>query len=129
MQTRPIILRSLLVVATPYMYIYIYMFMYTHYPNILTNSIFSHTTTCMLQCCIYICVYVYIYIYIYICIYTYIYIFRTSSTFNNSKMCVCVYKHINIYIHSLSRNGHDFDLITNLVSPRTSVQSPGNARE
>ena len=101
LQKRLIILRSLLIVAIPYIYMQIEMYVhmhraltrYTYIHRIPRQAVFRHSVLCMYMY-MYICMYTHTalprHIHIYICIYM---IMCLGSV-------VCVYIHIYIYIYA-----------------------------
>jgi len=80
LQKRPIILRSLLIVATPY------TINYESCTHVLIQNIIYSTQ-------VYIHIYMYIHIYIYTYIYIYVYIYAYIYT----------YRYIHLYIHTRTR--------------------------
>jgi len=113
LRKRPIILRSLLIVATPY----------THsdlrYVGVCTNDVCmdGSVDVCIYCAYIYICVYMYICIYvlyIYVCMYTCIYIYISVYMYISIcvylyiRICVCMYICTYVYMYT---NTNSCDLV------------------
>jgi len=92
LQKKPMILRSLLIVATPYVQLNI-MGVSTHIANDVVAIMMCDTNMY-----IYIWVYVYMYTYIYIYIYIYVYV-RQQYTYIYIYMYMCIYVYMYIYIY------------------------------
>ena len=120
LRTRPIILRSLLIVATPYpevvdklswrqahtytnilVYMYIYVYMCTHIP---IGHLLQSVCVCVhmaLHLLAYMCIYIPIYLHTCIYMYTCVYIYPSAICFS---VYVCVLAHWNRYLKVVDRS-------------------------
>ena len=107
--------RSLLLVATPciyiYTYTYIYVYIYIHVHVYIHICIHLHIKDTYKYIYIYTCIHIYIHIYIYIHMYMYIHlhihidinthlhVYTCTYTCTYTYTCICIYTYIHIYMY------------------------------
>ena len=128
LQKRPIILKSLLVVATPYRYLcserQSHRFLCSCIWRYLCSYICTGAWICMsgknvyiyIYTCVYMYTYLYIYIYIHISMYVYIYIYICTNMFIYIYLYICIYIYIYIYVCIYIRPTHSMIYLHCLIA-------------